>query len=88
MPAKNHLYINDGSAHFHQVDLGWDTESQEALGIATADFDGDGDIDFFYYTGSSYTDKLYLVCGTGYSLLPGTGPVSYTHLTLPTKAHG
>ena len=42
VPAKNHLYINDGSAHFHQVDLGWDTESQEALGIATADFDGDG----------------------------------------------
>ena len=55
------------------MNLDWNFETAEALGLAVADFDGDGDADFFYYTSDAHFDKLYLVCGTGYSLLPGTG---------------
>ena len=56
------------------MELDWDSETREVTsGIAVADFDGDGDADFFYSTSDAHFDKLYLVCGTGYSLLPGTG---------------
>ena len=56
------------------MELDWDSETREVTsGIAVADFDGDGDADFFYSTSDAHFDKLYLVCGTGYSLLPGNG---------------
>ena len=80
------------------MNLDWNFETVEALGLAVADFDGDGDADFFYYTSDAHFDKLYLVCGTGYSLLPGTGlcaapplrPVAemVTPLSSPTRGQG
>ena len=80
------------------MNLDWNFETVEALGLAVADFDGDGDADFFYYTSDAHFDKLYLVCGTGYSLLPGTGLCAapsrrpevklVTPLSSPTRGQG
>ncbi len=43
----NHLYENDGNGYFHQVTLPESLQSyQRGRGLASADIDGDGDIDF------------------------------------------
>ena len=44
-------------------------------GLAVLDAEGDGDLDLYWVNGAALDD----------SLGAGNAPVSYTHLTLPTK---
>ncbi|NIM90314.1 MAG: hypothetical protein GTO17_05120 [Candidatus Aminicenantes bacterium] len=50
-PAYNHLYRNDGTGYFEDITANISPPQDvdnSTRGVAAADFDGDGDIDFFY----------------------------------------
>lgn len=59
-PAHNHIYRNDGAGFFQDATIGIipkqeiDTASR---GVAAGDFDGDGDVDFFFT--NPLPDPLY-----------------------------
>jgi hypothetical protein len=62
--ARNHLYMNDGMGFFTDVTSvisPAQTEDTEARGVAAADFDGDGHIDFYFSNPVDNTDyrKLF-----------------------------
>jgi hypothetical protein len=57
--AHNHLYQNDGTGLFTDVTSvisPAQTENTEARGVAAADFDGDGDLDFYFSNPVDNTD--------------------------------
>ena len=86
------LYRNHGDGTFADVSeaAGITGQKAKALGVVAADFNNDGWVDFFI-ANDSIRNLLYLNQQDGtfedVTLLSGTGysPVSYTHLTLPTK---
>lgn len=59
--AHNHLYLNDGSGYFTDV-TSMVQPSQDintsARGVAAADFDQDGDMDFFFSNALANTDPF------------------------------
>jgi len=62
-PARNHLYQNDGTGFFTDVTSVISppqTSDTEARGVAAADFDRDGDIDFYFSNPVNNTDPSKL----------------------------